>query len=171
MLAKTNLPLLTLICSWVKVASLFVSKLSQIFKTVVTVTKLFSNFVKVVPKFTQICLKLQCFYMTIWINSYAFVFQQDLAKFFCGFQPWRAQDMANADSPKVTDWVDLLVSSKLCILDPIAFICLFFLSGLFLKELCTSFYLNIDIFCVFLYFHGFDFFWFYHMHFAKCNDL
>ena len=29
--------------------------------------------------------------------------QQDLAKFFCGFQPWRAQDMANAASPKVTD--------------------------------------------------------------------
>ena len=51
----------------------------------------------------------------------------------------------------------LAVSSKFIILDTIALIC-FFLSGFFWKELCTSFYLNIDIFCVFLYFHCFYFF-------------
>ena len=72
--AKTNLLLLTL-TSWVKVASPLSQsylKLSKLLYKVIY--NLSQNFVKVVPKLTQICLKLQCFCMTIQISSYAFVF-------------------------------------------------------------------------------------------------
>ena len=170
--AKTNLLLLTL-TSWVKVASPLSQsylKLSKLLYKVIY--NLSQNFVKVVPKLTQICLKLQCFFMIIQISSYAFVF-------LCPSRTWRSSSaVSSPGGPKTWPTSPVLrspinLSWFACVFKTHYFrsnrFYLFFSQWSFFGRNCVlhSTLLLISFVFFFCIFMVLTFLWFDHVHFDK----